>query len=197
MQLSAATNKSDFTLNMKTSIRKVLAVSLLGCCLSRGHLAKAEGDLSLDSHLEPLRSLLGKTWKGTFKDSKPDKPVVDIARWERTLNGKAVRVLHSINEGAYGGETIFIWGQNKQTVIYYYFTTGGFMTTGTAEFKDGKVLTREVISGSANGITEVRATSEILPDSFHVKSEHRKNGEWVPGHEVTYREDSSAAVKFK
>ena len=96
---------------------------------------------SLDPHLEPLRPWLGKTWKGEFKNSTPDKPTVDIARWERALNGKAVRVLHSINDGVYGGESIVTWDEKKQAVTYHYFTTAGFMTIGTMTFKDGKVLT--------------------------------------------------------
>jgi hypothetical protein len=182
---------------MRNSFHQFLALLVLGACLGSARPAKAEGDAPLDSHLEPLRPLLGKTWKGPFKDSKPEKPTVDIARWERALNGKAVRVLHSLNEGVYGGETIFIWDEKKQAVVYYYFTTAGFMTTGTATFKEGKVITRELVSGSASSVTEVRATSEISADSYHVKSEYLKNGEWVPGHEATYREDASAVVKFK
>ena len=63
------------------------------------HLAAADGP-TLDTHLEPLRPLLGKTWRGEFKNSTPEKPIVDVSRWERILNGKAVRVMHSINEGA-------------------------------------------------------------------------------------------------
>ena len=74
---------------------------------------------SLEPHLEPLRPLLDKTWKGTFKDSKPEKPTVDVMHWERALNGKAVRVLHSINEGIYAGETIIMWDENKQSVTYH------------------------------------------------------------------------------
>ena len=184
-------------LNMKTSFRRILAITFASCFFASTSLVQAEGDPSLDSHLEPLRPLLGKTWKGAFKDSKPDKPTVDVSRWERILNGKAVRVMHSINEGVYGGETIFVWDEKNKTVAYYYFTTAGFMTTGTATFKDAKVVTRETVSGSADGVTEVRATCEILPDAFHVKSEYLKNGEWTPGHEVTYHEDASAVVKFK
>jgi hypothetical protein len=62
------------------------------------------------------------------------------------------------------------------------------MTTGTMEFKDGKVITREVVTGAAGGTTEVRGTSELLPSGeFHVKTEHLRSGEWSPGHEVTYK----------
>jgi hypothetical protein len=153
---------------------------------------------SLNPHLAPLEPLLGKTWKGTFKNSQPDKPVVDVEHWERALNGRAVRQVHSINNGAYGGETLFIWDEKKQTVAYYYFTTSGFMTTGTLQVKDGHLITSEQVSGEAGGVTEVRGTSEIQPDgNFHVKAEYLKNGQWVVGHEVTYQEDPASEVIFK
>ncbi|HKX63568.1 MAG TPA: hypothetical protein VJS65_17050, partial [Verrucomicrobiae bacterium] len=48
--------------------------------------AETSTNATLDPHLEPLRPLLGKTWRGPFKNSKPEKPVVDIMRWERALN---------------------------------------------------------------------------------------------------------------
>jgi hypothetical protein len=142
--------------------------------------------------------LLGKTFRGEFKDSKPDKPVVDISRWERALNGKAIRVLHSINDGVYGGETLFVWEEASQTVKYYYFTTAGFTTTGAVTFKDGKILTHERVSGDANGVTEVKGTSEISTEgTFRVKTEYLKSGEWIPGRDVTYREHAAGKVVFK
>ncbi len=153
---------------------------------------------SLDSQLEPLRPLLDKTWKGAFKNSKPEKPVVDVMRWERALNGKAVRVLHSVNEGIYGGETIFMWDDKQKTVGYHYFTTAGFMTTGSMSLKDGKFITHEVVTGSSGGVTEVRGTSELLADgTFHVKTEYMIDGKWQPGREVTYVQDPGAKVIFK
>jgi hypothetical protein len=153
---------------------------------------------SLNPHLALLEPLLGKTWKGTFKDSKPEQPIVDVEHWERALNGQAVRQVHSINNGVYGGETMFIWDEKKQTVTYYYFTTAGFMTTGKLQLKDGHIVTSEQVSGDADGVTEVRGTSEIQPDGkFHVKAEYLKNGQWVVGHEVTYEESPASEVIFK
>ncbi len=171
----------------------VLVVCFFGARLS----LPAADKPSLDPHLEPLRPLLNKTWRGTFKNSNPEKPTTDIARWERALNGKGVRILHSVNEGKYGGETIVMWDEQKQSLAYHYFTTAGFMTTGTMAFKDGKVVTHEIVHGSASGVAEVRGTSEIRADgTFQVKTEHLKQGEWLPGREVTYREDASASVVF-
>jgi hypothetical protein len=152
----------------------------------------------LAPQLEPLRPLLEKTWKGTFENSKPENPVVDVMRWERALNGKAIRVLHSINDGVYGGETIYRWDEQKKAVTYYYFTTAGFMTTGTMTFKDGKLISHELVTGSAGGTTEVRGTSELTKDGeLKVKTEHLKDGQWTPGHAVTYKQAPDAKVVFK
>ncbi len=153
---------------------------------------------TLNPHLQILEPLLGKTWKGPFSNSQREKPMVDIARWERALNGQAVRMVHSVNDGIYGGETLFVWNEKKQAVEFYYFTTAGFMTTGTLELKEGKFITKEEVKGATEGVTAVRGTSEIRPDGgFHVKAEYLKNGEWTLGHEITYREDAASAVLFK
>src|ERR687896_1633222 len=80
----------------------------------------------LNPRLAPLRPLAGKTWRGVFPESKPDKPMVDVSRFEVALNGQAVRNLHSINDGEYGGETLIVWDQEKQALVFYYFTTDGF-----------------------------------------------------------------------
>jgi len=172
--------------------------ALLCFCLSLAWSATAaDTQPPLDPHLEPLRPLLGKTWKGVFDGSKPEKPTVDVARWERALNGRAVRLLHSVNQGAYGGETLFVWNEKSKTIEYFYFTTAGYMTTGTLETKNGKIETHETVKGDAGGVTEVRSTNEITPDKFHVKAEYLKDGQWILGHEVTYHEDPSSEVVFK
>jgi len=175
---------------------RFLAVVL--ACFAGFVVNVAAEELKLDPHLEPLRPLLGKSWRGEFAKSKPDHPTVDVSRWERALNGKAVRSLHSINDGVYGGETIFMWDDATQAVSYNYFTTEGFTTKGTLTVKDGKIVTSEKVTGNADGVTEVRSTAEFLPDGgFHVKAEYLVKGEWKFGHEVTYHESSTATVNFK
>jgi hypothetical protein len=173
-------------------------LAILGCGLTVTIHLSAADQPSLETHLEPLRPLLEKTWKGTFRSSKPDKQTVDVMRWERALNGKGVRVLHSVNDGSYGGESMFRWDEAKQAVTYHYFTTAGFMTVGSMTFKDGQMISHEVVSGGAGGVSEVRGTSELLKNgALRVKTEHLKNGEWQPGREVTYNEDPGAKVLFK
>jgi hypothetical protein len=106
--------------------------------------------------------------------------------------------LHSLNDGAYGGESIVIWDNTKQAITYHYFTTASFMTTGTMTCADKTITSHEVVSGNANGITEVRATTELRADgTVLVKTEHLVEGKWHPGRETTYTEDPSAQITFK
>ncbi len=183
---------------IKQTFQTIALIALFtGSVIAVSAAEVAKDGPKLNAHLEPLRPFL-KTWKGTFVKSTPDKPIVDVLRCERGLNGQAIRFLHSINDGAYGGETMIIWDEKKQSLVYYYFTTAGFMTTGRMEVSEGKMATHEEVKGSSEGITEVRGHSEMTPDGkFHVKTEYRKNGEWVPGHEVYYQEDSKAEPVFK
>lgn len=177
---------------MNTTLRACL-VALIAVASTR-----AADTAPLAKELEPMRPFLGKTWRGEFKNSTPEKPVVDVSRWERALNGQAVRVRHSVNDGTYGGESFIRWDKEKSSFVFHYFTTVGFMTTGTATFSDGRFTSHEIVSGNANGITEVRATSEFRPDgTLFVKSEYLKNGQWTVGREITYREDPKAEVRFK
>jgi hypothetical protein len=148
--------------------------------------------------LEPLKPLVGKTWRGVFPGATPGKTVVDVSRFELALNGRAVRNLHSINDGEYGGETLIVWDEEKRSLVYYYFTTAGFYTTGSFAVEDGALVSHEVVKGDAGGITEVRATSRVLPDGrLHVKTEYLKDGSWTPGRDMHYVEAPEAEVRFR
>src|SRR5205809_3201143 len=104
-------------------MQKILKHAVLTAALMLTHgLAAAETN-NLAKPLEPLRPLLGKTWKGHFKNSTPEKPAHDIAKWERAMNGQAVRITNSVNDGKYGGESILMWNSKSKRVEFYYFTT--------------------------------------------------------------------------
>ncbi len=79
------------------------------------------------------------------------------------LGGRAVRSSHSINDGEYGGETLFTWDAEKKAIVYTYVTTGGFYTTGTLEAEAGGFKSRETVHGTTGGVREVEATSRVLP----------------------------------
>lgn len=152
----------------------------------------------LAPELQAFQPFIGKTWRGVFKNSAPEKPMIDISRWERALNGSAIRIMHSLNDGEYGGESIIFWDKEKQTLVYYYFTTAGFFTSGTMSFEDSAIVSHEMVSGNENGISEVKSTGTILADGRMLsKSQYLQNGQWVDGHEITYVEDAQAQVIFR
>lgn len=152
----------------------------------------------LNEHMQFLRPYVHKTWKGIFVDSTAAKPMYDVSSWERALNGQAVRILHSVDNGEYGGETIIYWDKTKQSVVYYYFTTAGFYTSGTMKAEGDAVISHEYVTGNQNGITEVRSTTRLLPDGkMRAEAEFLQNGKWIPGHTIVYTEDATAKVIFK
>ena len=167
---------------------------LLACAIAAARAAAAEPD----PKLALLLPLVGKTWRGTLSPAGAAKPVVDVHRFDLVLGGRAVRSSHSINDGEYGGETLFTWDAEKKAIVYTYVTTGGFYTTGTIEPEAGGFKSREIVHGTTGGVREVEATSRVLPDGhLHVKSRHLKDGQWADGHEVDYSEDPKAVVRFK
>ena len=153
---------------------------------------------SLSEHLKPFEPYLGKTFKGEFSNSTPSKPVHDISRWERALNGNAVRIMHSVNKGEFGGESIVMWDSDKESLVSWYFTTAGFYTQARLHFEDDKLISIEDVTGNENGITQVKAIIELLPDGELVNSSrYLMNGNWVDGHKIHYKEVQDTKVVFR
>ena len=153
---------------------------------------------NLSEHLKPFEPYIGKTFKGEFANSTKEKPVIDVSHWERILNGMAIKVTHSVNDGEYGGESIITWDTKKNSLVSSYFTTAGFTTNAVMHFEDGKLISLEDVTGNENGITKVKAIIEFLPNGdFKNSSKYFMNDEWVDGHIVYYKESPEAKVIFK
>ena len=153
---------------------------------------------NLSEHLTGLGPFIGKTWKAEVGKSEDGQITYDVQKWERVLNGNGVRLLHSVNKGDYGGETIFIWDRKSESVVYYYFTTAGFYTQGSVSFEGKRMISHEYVEGNKEGITEVKSISELTDDNkILVTTKMLKKGEWIDRGSVTYVEDSSAEVVFK
>lgn len=155
-------------------------------------------DNKLIPELKVFEPLVGKTYRGEFADSTPEKPNRDVSQWERALNGRGVRILHSVNDGEYGGETMVMWDAKEKKIAFWYFTTAGFYTTGHFDIDGDTWTSSEKVAGNQNGITEVKATSIISADgTLQVSSQYLQNGNWVKGHEIKYTPATDAKVIFK
>ncbi len=146
--------------------------------------------------LKQFEPYLGKTYRGELSEEAGKS--VDIGKYERILNGTAVRHTHSLNEGEYGGETIIYYNAENKRIEFYYFTTAGFFTNGYMIFEENKIVSFEKVTGNSNNITEVKALSEIMSDgSISVESMYLKEGKWIKGHSAIYRESPGAEIIFK
>lgn len=144
--------------------------------------------------LDWFKPLVGKTLKATLPNG-----AVDVHRFELILDGQVLRTIHSVNDGAYGGQALVHWDAEKQSVVSYYVTTAGFFTTATIRFENGAMLSHEVVhGGGAGGVREVKGESRFLPDGrLQVKTEQLKDGQWTAGVERVYVEAPDARVVFK
>lgn len=152
----------------------------------------------LASQLEIFRPYLDKVWRADMGEQN-GKPQIDHARWQRALNGQAIKSVHSINQGEYGGETLIFWDKSKNSLAYYYFTTAGFYTHGTMSFDAETQMLRaeENVENNANGITMVRSISQLQADRLSVKSEYLQHGKWVAGHAAVYYPTQDGEVIFR
>jgi len=152
----------------------------------------------LSEHLKPFERYIGKTYKGEFVNSTKEKPVFDVSHWERALNGMAIRIMHSVNDGEYGGESIITWDIEKNSLVSSYFTTAGFTTNAVLHFENDKLISIEDVVGNENGITKVKAIIELLPNGdLRNSSKYFMNESWVDGHQIYYKEAPEAKVLFK
>jgi hypothetical protein len=172
--------------------------SLILVLLLCGTTANAWSSEALQAELQAFAPFVGKTWRGELNGSTPEKALVDVSRWERALNGTAIRILHSVNDGEYGGESIVFWDAARKQIRYYYFTTGGFYTEGSMTVENNQYISSEKVSGEGNGITEVKGTGTLLPDgSLRQDAAYLKDGNWVQGHSATYRPAPGAEPRFR
>ena len=151
----------------------------------------------MSEHLKSLSPYIGKTYRGEFLNSTKDDPVYDVAKWERALNGNAIRILHSVNNGEYGGESIIMWNPEKESLMSWYFTTGGFFTNALVIVEGNKITSIEDVTGNDNGITKVKSIIEFRKNGgLENRSKYLMNNIWVDGHQIFYVEDAKARVIF-
>tara|TARA_B100001750_G_C15396117_1_gene540127 strand:+ start:100 stop:612 length:513 start_codon:yes stop_codon:yes gene_type:complete len=170
-------------------MKKILILLILGLFMAQNNLS---------DHLKAFEPFIDKTYKGEFAQSTPETPVFDIQHWERILNGNGIKITHSVNNGEYGGESVIMWDAGLEKLVSWYFTTAGFYTQADIEIDDGKIIFIEEVTGNQNGITKVKSITQLLPNGEkHTKAQYLQNGKWIDGHEIYYKEDSSAKIIFK
>ncbi len=149
-------------------------------------------EVSVEDPFAPLYPLIGRTWRGT--GIGPDA-VEDVVRWEWAVGGHAVRAVHSVNGGVYGGETLIFPDRDSGQLIFHYFTSGGFHTTGAMTLAPtGELEVVETVHG-LDGLEELRSTLVVQADgTYRTRGLVERDGEWVEFGGFDYRQDNDAVV---
>ena len=131
--------------------------------------------------------LAGRAWRG--EGTGPNgQAIVDIARYEMILGGRALQSTHRLEGGTYGGRTIFFYDEAADEYIFHYFTTTGFHTVGTIEPTQTGFKSIEAINGLAE-IAEVHSQITIDGDRMRIESFHLNHeGDRSAGDALVYRE---------
>ena len=67
---------------------------MMACALA----ALLAGPAAAADPLDVFKPFCGKTWRGEFTGGD-GQAMTDVSRWELVLGGKAVRTVHSLNDG--------------------------------------------------------------------------------------------------
>ena len=127
----------------------------------------------------------GLAFRAAWSDENGD--FVDVATYDIILNGRALQSTHRLQGVDYGGRTIFFWDEGARKYVYHYFTTGGFHTSGSADFIDGVMVTEERVEGHET-IAAVKSRLTFSPEEIAVEVVYvGKDGTQTPSPRRIYR----------
>ena len=164
-----------------------------------GIIIAQDGDNpTLSEHLLPFKPYLGKTYEGDFINSTKEHPMRDVLTWQRSLNGNGIKMIHSVNHGEYGGETMIMWDPVTKGLRSWYFTTAGSLTISTVEIKGEQFISIEDVAGNQNGITKVKTVIQLLyGEKLEKKTKYLMNNMWVDGNEMIYERVNGKSPLFE
>lgn len=152
--------------------------------------AQTIADASTAAPYEPMAMFApfsGKTFRGEWTDDN-GATLVDTAKYELILNGRALQSTHRLQGKDYGGRTIFFYDEGAKKYVFHYFTTAGFHTTGTSDFVDGGLVTVENVEGH-DTVGSVRSKVIFGADAIQIDVVYvGKDGSQTPGGHRVYRE---------
>ena len=149
--------------------------------------AQIKSEHPLSDHLIEMKPFIGNTYKGDFINSTKENPMFDVLSFERALNGNAIKVIHSVNNGEFGGETMVMWNPEKGRLQSWYFTSAGSLTIQNVQIRKNTFISIENVERNQNGITKVKTIMEVLnEDQIKKRTKYLMNNMWKDGSETVY-----------
>ena len=151
----------------------------------------------LSEKIQGFEVFIGKYFKGETFNSTKTKLISEVIHFKRILNGQAIRIVHSINEGEFGGESIITWNQENNILESVYFSTGGNIKHSMVTLKENTITLVEDVSKNQNSIKKVK-TTYYLNSYGQLKKETKYyiNNMWIFSHNSNYTESKSSEIIF-
>jgi len=147
--------------------------------------------------LAPLAPFIG-TWKTTSGSVDGSDKFEDVQKWEWAFSGKILKLTHSVNQGAYYGESLIGWDAQQQKIVYRYVNNAGFYTDGTITPIEDGIEVHEYVRGALAGPSETLSGYKIDDEGrIQAWSKFKTNDKWGEASTVTYERAPSAVVIFK
>tara|TARA_B100000427_G_scaffold315434_1_gene309543 strand:+ start:207 stop:743 length:537 start_codon:yes stop_codon:yes gene_type:complete len=176
-------------------IKSILAVKIFILSLI---FTQQLNEKKISKKLLGFEQFLGKKYIGEFQNSTKKKPLFDIIHFERILNGNAICISHSVNDGEYGGKTVIIWNAKTGNLESYYFSTGGEIIQAIVTVEDSKIVMIEDFTENNNGIKKVKKIYKISDNrTLENQIKYLLNNIWVNSHEMVYIESDTVKIIFQ
>ena len=147
--------------------------------------------------LQVLAPFIG-TWKTVGGSVDGSQNFEDVSKWEWAMGGKIVKITHSVNKGAYFGESLIGWDAQQEKIVYRYVNNAGFYTDGVITPGENGIDIHEFVRGAKGGPTETMANYRIDADgTMKAWSKFKADGNWGEASNVTYERSPDAVVIFK
>ncbi|GAA4881666.1 hypothetical protein [Ferrimonas pelagia] len=136
----------------------------------------------LDPELAQFQALMGTTWNGEYQVAVNSKVNTEVVLWEEALQGNAVRYSHSMNDGEYQGEILFVWNAESEQVEFTYHTTADFFSHGMVTQHDNAFVFHHFLQGADPGFEEVKTEMVMLPNGqIRTQPFYLQDEGWKPG----------------
>jgi len=155
--------------------------------------------VSIDPHLQFLRPLLGKTWRGELRSPDGARASTEIREFIPLDGGRVIRMTKINRELGSHGEGFLYWDDVRRVVGYFFIEDSGVFLTGEASGDERRVTLEGTMTWPSPPPRPDLKQSYDFRDTFEPLSEtamrdswfHDAFGPWRPGHVIEFRSESS------
>jgi len=170
------------------------AVAVAVLAAAAAGFAAVSATPEIDARLEPLRPLLGKTWRGSLASPDGTHSYVVVRRFEPVAGGKVIKITKENPDLGGRGEGFLYWDDVTKRIRLFFIEESGVFLEGSVT-SDGKVITFEGTMTWPNPPPnpavkqryEFRNTFEMRSDTTMLDSWFQDAfGPWRPGHVIEF-----------